>query len=89
MSIFIYRLILLARTYFSLFAERASIGATCLKKIDNQKKKKRKKRSIKILTIMSFVAENIRNCTYRYIYIYIDMHSHSHTHVYRVDRKQK
>lgn len=36
MSIFIYKLILLARTYFSLFAERASIGATCLMKIDNQ-----------------------------------------------------
>jgi hypothetical protein len=29
-----------------LFAERASIGATCLMKIDNQKKKKEKKKKI-------------------------------------------
>ena len=43
MSMLIYRLILLARTYSSLFAERATIGATCLMKIDNQDRKGKKK----------------------------------------------
>ena len=87
MSNFICRLSLLARTYSALFAERASIAATCLKEIDNWREMKEKKDQSRFRRPCRVLLSE-RNCTQRCVCVCVYIYWHPRTRTSR-KRRQK